>query len=228
MKFLKTQTVATLAAVGMLAVSAMPEAHAHPSFDGHMFTIQYGLSTTGLASDFLALSSTTVEGSDAIEWVAPLGPANNRNAVRWEVDASDDTISFRFTGTGDFMFFGNPPFMGFRIVDTAGELDPIEAASVANTAYNIGQQGNLIEGFVATEDVTFDENSIYVNLYNSMYHHEPMGTMGDPTRDRIVLAVRFGDHDHGGGTPVIPEPGTWALMGLGLVGLAAARARKQG
>jgi hypothetical protein len=27
--------------------------------------------------------------------------------------------------------------------------------------------------------------------------------------------------------PVIPEPGTWALMGLGLVGLAWARKRHQ-
>ncbi len=132
----------------------------------------------------------------------------------------------RYVGTGDFMNAGFPPFIGFRISDRYNQLEPIESVSIANTTYQPNTQGNLIEDFVPGTDLTLDgENSVYVNLWNSMYHHHAMGSMGDRYRDLIAVTLKFAHEPK----PVL-EPGTWvlALAGLAIAGVVGRHRRIDG
>lgn len=207
----------TLLVGGSLAW-AVP-AVAHESFDGHAITVEYGLSLDGTPSGWTALQSQTVTGSNAAIEIPALALATG---VTWEIDFfSDDKISLRYTGTTDFMNFGFPALQGFRIVDAANALPAIQMVHVLNTVYVPNTPGNLVEGFAAADAFTNGPNDVFINLYQSMYHHHPMPSMGDPYRDRIVLGAHF-EHM----AQPVPEPEQWLLMLAGL-GLAAAVARNR-
>ncbi len=197
-----------LAALGSMALSLLfisaPSAHAADnSFDGNAFTVDYGVSPSGTSS-FISLSSVGVTGSaGSIEVPAISG---------WAIDTVGNTLSLTWDKAADFMNFGSPPFIGFKLTDTDNRLADIIGVSITNTAYTPSTYGNLIEGFTPS-DVTFDANNIYVNLSTSMWHSMPMASMGDPYRDKIALAVNFQ-------AAPIPEPETYAMLlaGLGLMG----------
>jgi hypothetical protein len=213
-----TRILGAIAAAFTLGAAAT-DAAAHASLDGHQLRIEYGIDLDGDGTSFAwqALQGADVTGGAGVEWTVSLGPPSNPAQVRWDVDVDEEMLLFRYTGTGDFMNFGTPPLMGFRVWDKFGELLPIEGVHVMNTTYTPGVQGNLVEGFVPATDLPFDSEGFYVNLWNSMYHHQPMGSMGDPTRDLIALHVAFAP---------VPEPSTYVLMLAGL-GLIAGRRLKR-
>ena len=202
-----------------LAVPAAASAHA--SFADHTVTVQYGMDL-GLGTGFQALQTFVVTVGDAVE--LPAIKLNNAGSISWSVNLYDTGLSLKYVGSGDFMNFGSPAFLGFRIADAANQLPSFSSVSVANTAYVSGQRGNLIEGFQPSDHLAYSADAIWLNLNESMYHHHAMPGMGDPLRDEIRLNVGFA----GAVTPPVPEPESWALMlaGLGLAGWAARRARR--
>jgi len=211
MKHQWTKRLGTMLVGVALAASALV-ANAHEGLDGHKFRVDYGLDL-GLGTGFQALSGVDVvgEGSAAALTVS----ATNS----WSISADASTVFLTYTGSGDFMNFGSPPFIGFRIADQYSQLEPIVSATVVNTTYVQNQQGNLLEGFVPATDLTRpNSDTVLVNLWNSMYHHEVMASMGDPTRDLIAVQVNFAP---------VPEPGTYAMMGVGLLGIGFAARRAQ-
>lgn len=202
-----------------LAVPAAASAHA--SFADHAVTVQYGMDL-GLGAGFQALQTFVVTVGDAVE--LPAVKLNNSGSISWAVNLHDSGLSLKYVGSGDFMNFGSPTFLGFRIADAASLLPSFNSVSVANTAYVSGQHGNLIEGFQPSAHLAYSADEIWLNLNESMYHHHAMPGMGDPLRDEIRLNVGFA----GAVTPPVPEPASWALMlaGLGLAGWAAGRSRR--
>ncbi|MFH1813010.1 MAG: PEP-CTERM sorting domain-containing protein [Pseudomonadota bacterium] len=211
------------AAILSAAAFAPSAASAHASFEDHAVTVQYGLDL-GLGAGFQALQTFVVSVSDAVE--IPKISLNSAGTSSWRVDIFDSGLAFTYTGSIDFMNFGSPEFIGFRVFDAASVLEPIESASISNTAYVSGQSGNLIEGFEPSLHFSHDENSLWLNLNGSMYHHVAMPGMGDPLRNQIRVAVAF---EHEVSPPPVPEPQTWALLlgGLGLTAFAARRAARR-
>lgn len=196
--------------------AAAHEGEEAASFAGQSVKVEYGLNA---GSGWTVLNSRTVtvgSGAEISNWVLSTTQAGGTNA--WSVDFGDDSVSFRYVGSADFMFFGSPPLIGFRILDYSDHLTSFESVAVTNTAYVPMRPGKLIEGFYPATDLTFDANSIYVNLWNSMYHHHAMPGMGDPYRDLIALEVGFAN--------AVPEPGTYAMLAVGLGTLWAARRRR--
>ena len=203
------------AAIAM-AVFSPSLAAAHASFEDHTVTVQYGLDL-GLGAGFQALQSFVVTVGDAVE--IPKISLNAAATSSWSVDVYDGGFVLSYTGSIDFMNFGSPEFIGFRVFDAGNVLQGFESVSIANTGYVNGQAGNLIEGFEPSLHLAHDADSIWLNLNESMYHHVAMPGMGDPFRDRIRIAVAFE-------AAPVPEPQTWALLlaGMGLTAFAARRA----
>lgn len=211
MKHLWTTRLATVLMGAVLAGSAL-HASAHAGLDGHTFRVDYGVDL-GLGTGFQALAGLDVVGEGAA------GTLTISSTNSWSILADASTIFLTYTGTGDFMNAGSPSFIGFRISDKYAQLEPIIGAAVVNTTYVQNQQGNLLEGFVPATDLKQpNADTVMVNLWYSMYHHHPMGSMGDPTRDLIAVQVNFAP---------VPEPGTYAMMGVGLLGIGFAARRAQ-
>lgn len=217
--------IRSLAAAAISAALVSPSvARAHASFEDHAVTVQYGLDL-GLGAGFQALQSFVVTVGDAVE--VPKIKLNAAGTSSWSFDAYSTGFVLTYTGSIDFMNFGSPAFIGFRVFDAGNVLQPIETASISNTTYISGAKGNLIEGFEPSTHLVYDDNSIWLNLNESMYHHVAMPGMGDPFRDRIRVAVAF---EHEVSPPPVPEPQTWALLlaGIGLTAFAARRATGRG
>ncbi len=198
-KRLGLATVSTLLALGSAAHAATN------TFDGNMFSVDYGVSASGPTTGFFPLSpQANVTGSASAVEIA--------NLSGWKIDTSGDTLSLTWNKAAEFMNSGSPAFIGFKISDTGGHFADILGASVTNTTYTPSTYGNLIEGFMPSQ-VTFDTNNIYVNLNTAMWHAAPMASMGDIYRDQIDLSVNFQ-------AAPIPEPETYAMLlaGLGLMG----------
>ena len=150
-------------------------------------------------------------------------------AAGWlEVDFAGSGVTFTYTGGADWMNYGNPKFNGLRIHDAAGVLPKILGVTVTSPGIGanspvVGARGFLLEGFNPTRDLQFDDDSIYVNLANGMWHEEVMGSMGCPRCDTIAFSVAF---ESAVPPPPVPEPSTYALMVTGL-GVAAWGARRR-
>lgn len=105
------------------------------------------------------------------------------------LDLSDKNILADFHAPGGY---SDGSFNGFRITDVFDAIDPF-------TSVSINAITNMV-GFDASR-VTFDANNIWVNW-------QGLGFSPDTV---VSLDINGGQS--------IPEPGTWLLMGTGLMGL---------
>lgn len=198
----KCLVLATVSSLFTLA----PAAHAATNtFDGNTFSVDYGVSAVG-PSSFFSLAHVDVTGSASTIEVPGMSG--------WIINTVGNTLSFTWNQAADFMNFGTPAFIGFKISDTGNHLANILGASVTNTAYTPSVYGNLVEGFDPATKLTFDADNIFVNMNTAMWHETPMASMGDPYRDLIAISVNFQS------AAPIPEPETYAMLlaGLSLMG----------
>lgn len=205
---------ASLLAVSLLALGS--NAQAHGSLDGSTLTIEYGLDAGAGWQTIKSQTFTVGAGLEVSNW-----SIDSKNTIQWNIDVSGTDVLFTYVGSGDFMNFGSPDKLGFRIVDSSNSIAAIDGAVVTNTTYVPNVQGNLLEGFDPASALTFDADHVYVNLNSSMYHHHAMPGMGDPVRDAIGLHLSLQE------VSAVPEASTWAQMGLGLLAMGAvARCRQ--
>lgn len=208
-------TSVSSAAMGgfMLMISSGAQA-ASNTFDGNQFKVEYGVGFSSPASATWSPTTFIAIGSPSTVEVP--------SAFNWSLDTSGQALSLTWDRSADFMNFGAPSFMGFRISDSANNLANITGVTVTNTTYTANTYGNLVEGFSPSQ-ATFDANNIYINLNTAMWHAHPMASMGDPFRDKIAMTVSFA-------SAPVPEPETYAMLlaGLGLMGTIARRRNRKG
>lgn len=198
------------------ALACAQGAMAQGPLDGHTLTIEYG-ADLGLGSGWQAVKSQTFVVGSGVEvqsWAL-----DSKKTILWNVDAFGSSLVFTYVGSGDFMNYGSPDVLGFRVIDSTASLPSFTGVSVTNTAYVANTHGNLIEGFDPATALAFDANNIVVNINSSMFHHVAMPGMGDPLRDAIALNVQF--------AAAVPEPSTYVLTACGLLALAGVVRRKK-
>lgn len=197
---------------------AVGQAQAQGSLDGSTLTIEYGLDAGAGWQTIKSQTFTVGAGQEVSNW-----SIDSKNTIQWNIDVSGTDVLFTYVGSGDFMNFGSPDKLGFRIVDSSNSIAAIDGAAMTNTTYVPNVQGNLLEGFDPATALSFDADHVYVNLNSSMYHHHAMPGMGDPVRDAIGLHLSLQP------TAAVPEAATWAQMslGLGLLATGAVARRRQ-
>lgn len=208
-----TRFLRTLLPLACIGLTAQAHAGLSPS--------QGGLSVSGAS----VVSFTGYNGAPASQT-----GALSQGLTGTLVADTAGTISFTYLGkeaalTNRFSFNGQSisDFFGLNIGQTlsaqvgAGALafsftasTPFSLFTPARTYAN-GDVGSMMfaSGLPTTGFGTFD----YVIGFNEKGPNPPLG---DGDFDDFVIGVRFTPSV----TPGVPEPGTWALMGLGLAGLA--------
>lgn len=192
-----------VALVSAFLLSLAPSVQAQSALDGHTLTVEYGLDAGTGWQAIKSQTFTVGSGREVSNW-----SIDSKNTIQWNIDVSGNDVVFTYVGSGDFMNFGSPEKLGFRLVDTQGKVPDILGVNITNTAYVPNVQGNLLEGFDPATALSFDANQVIVNLNASMYHHHAMPGMGDPLRDTIALRLNVS---------AVPEAATWAQMAAGLL-----------
>lgn len=191
-----------------------PSAQAQSALDGRTLTVEYGLDAGTGWQAIKSQTFTVGSGREVSNW-----SIDSKNTIQWHIDVSGNDVVFTYVGSGDFMNFGSPEKLGFRLVDAQDQVPDILGVKVTNTAYVPNAQGNLLEGFDPATALSFDTNQVYVNLNASMYHHHAMPGMGDPLRDTIALRLNVS---------AVPEAATWVQMATGLLVFGAFARRQRG
>lgn len=207
-----------------VAVTAVPAG----SFDGATFELGYGVVNRNWPDWSFAFTPAAFPEVATITGQAAAVESANFADLGWQVNFAGSGVTFTYTGGADWMNYGNPKFNGLRIHDATGALPKILGVTVTTPGIGtnspvVGARGFLLEGFNPTRDLQFDDDSIYVNLANGMWHEEVMGSMGCPRCDTIAFSVAF---ESAVPPPPVPEPSTYALMVAGL-GVAAWGARRR-
>ncbi|MDQ3186854.1 MAG: hypothetical protein M3Q16_10465, partial [Pseudomonadota bacterium] len=137
--FDKKLALATLCSLTLTSLFALaPAAHAATNtFDGNNFTVSYGVSNGNPASSpfFETASAPATGGASGIEIASLTG---------WQIDTMGNSLTLSWNRADDFMNFGSPAFIGFKISDTSNQLSDILGASVTNTTYTPSMYGNLV------------------------------------------------------------------------------------
>ena len=113
------------------------------------------------------------------------------------LDISDANLFVAFRNSATF---SATSFNGFQISDVFNMIDDFTSVTI-NGATNMGG--------LDSSRITFDANNIYVNWQGLSFNPD------------TTVSI-----DVNGGMTSVPEPGTIALLGMGLMGLAFLRRRK--
>lgn len=134
------------------------------------------------------------------------------------VNASLSQTIFLEAGTYRIGFDAYAPANGYKNPFDARFVAQIAGVALANYMVSDGP-ATTWANYSGLASIATDGDYLVSFVFNT----SGLGSAKDIVLDRVfVLAT-----DEGGGTPIgIPEPGTWALLGLGLAGLAAIRKRK--
>jgi hypothetical protein len=120
-----------------------------------------------------------------------------------QTDIGASTITVTNTSPGSVTFASVNAFFGFRFADVGSTLPTFTGLSIG--------AGTTIIGFT-TDRLSFDANNLYVNLQGISFSGAANGA------NSLVLNVA---------TSTVPEPGTWALLGTGLLAVGGIAARRK-
>jgi hypothetical protein len=209
-----------LPVLGLAGSAALaPPALAHASFNGHQIAVlweeTYGPPVGGpLMLDFAIVSGNDAAGPD----LTGFHDVSGSTAQTWSIDFLHDTITLRYTGSGDYMYSpgGLLQSAEIRFQDAANNLLPITSVTLLNAGGS-----NLVYRFDASH-LRFDQDNVWVNLLGTMFHHHAMpGMPATPGLDTIQLGVSFQE------PAAVPVPAAVWLLGsaLGAFGVAGRRRR---
>ena len=145
------------------------------------------------------------------------------------VCATAGTISYDSIGETGFQWIHAPDSQ------VAGEMFVQTDATV--TFYNGGSsigtgtwngEGWLQGGFTyGTDGTIFAQVLINSGTYAGYFQNLGSQAVSFPVGNELIVYDTGGTNPDGSGWALVPEPGTWALFGLGLVTLAGARLRRR-
>lgn len=178
----------------VLLFVAAGQAHAGVMFDGK--TVGYTYLYPGQASLFYEQDVNVGAGAE----LTTLYPYSNDITL----DISDTNIRIDYNA---FVQWATAPFNGIRIFDKYDVLPAFGTVTV-NGQTNMG-------GF-SQSNVTFDENSIFINWQGLTAYADTVVSVDVTALDPVI------------GVPsAVPEPATLAIFGVGTLGMAIGAARRR-
>lgn len=194
-----TPVVLASATQGGLAVTS-PSAISFGGYDGSA-SLSTGTLSQGYTGTLTALSAGTISFTYLGHESAYKNVFNFNGQHLYQGLFTGGTLSANIVaGTVNFSFTNYGGLLGLQ----------------ATTYANGGSVGSM--AFMPAMSTTKYGNFDFVIGFNDKV---PGSALGDVDFDDFVVGVKFTSL-----TPAVPEPGTWALMGLGLAGVAVARRRR--
>jgi hypothetical protein len=134
------------------------------------------------------------------------------------VNASLSQTIFLEAGTYRIGFDVYAPMNGYKNPFDASFVAQIAGMTLADYMVSDGPAKTWVN-YSGLASIAVDGDYLVSFVFNT----PGLGSAKDVVLDRVFVV----ESEEDGGTPIsIPEPGTWALLGLGLAGLAASRKRK--
>lgn len=175
-------------------------------------TVALTVAVLATASFAGSITFNNASGSDANQWIhSPFSTGGTADYVSGSdtmVSFYEDTVGGNLLGTGDIGTGGNVGWLSGSI--SAGS--PGDSFSVVGVVTYTADAGNSPYGFVGA---------------GSFYTLATSPSFSFSTGGEIYDYESGGSPIDGSGWTLVPEPGTWALFGIGLVTLVGFQRRRR-